>query len=58
MKFFRSLTRPPLGISLKAGTVQYGSFLAAGEADRELGTFSKESTIDKDYIYFEVKLSF
>jgi hypothetical protein len=46
------------GLSLKAGTVQYGSFLPEGDADRELGTFSKSSTIDKDYYYIEVKYSF
>lgn len=46
------------GISLKAGTVQYGSFLAEGDGDRELGTFSKSTTIDRDYYYFEVKFSF
>ncbi|MCX7655113.1 MAG: hypothetical protein N2Z76_01110 [Treponemataceae bacterium] len=46
------------GLSLKVGTVQYGSFLSAGDPDRELGTFSKSSTIDKDYYYIEIKLSF
>lgn len=46
------------GISLKAGTVQYGSFLGEGDADRELGTFSKSSSIDKDYYYLEIKFSF
>lgn len=46
------------GLSLKAGTVHYGSFLPEGDADRELGTFSKSSTIDKDYYYIEVKYSF
>ncbi|NLJ10869.1 MAG: hypothetical protein GX438_11105 [Treponema sp.] len=40
------------------GTVQYGSFLPSGDADRELGTFSKSSSIDKDYYYIEVKYSF
>jgi hypothetical protein len=46
------------GISLKAGTVQYGSFLAEGDTERELGTFSKSTTIDRDYYYLEVKFSF
>lgn len=44
------------GISLKGGTVQYGSFLPEGDTNRELGTFSK--SIDKDYYYIEVKFSF
>ena len=44
------------GISLKGGTVQYGSFLPVGDANRDLGTFSK--SIDKDYYYIEVKFSF
>lgn len=46
------------GLSFKIGTVQYGSFLPSGDADRELGTFSKSSTIDRDYYYIEVKYSF
>ncbi|AEJ18247.1 DUF1302 family protein [Gracilinema caldarium] len=46
------------GISLKAGTVQYGSFLAESDPDRELGTFSKASTIDRGYYYIELKFSF
>uniref|UniRef100_A0A7C3IH42 Uncharacterized protein n=1 Tax=Gracilinema caldarium TaxID=215591 RepID=A0A7C3IH42_9SPIR len=46
------------GISLKGGTVQYGSFLPEGDANRNLGTFSKSTTIDRDYYYIEVKLSF
>ncbi|MEJ5187855.1 MAG: DUF1302 family protein [Breznakiellaceae bacterium] len=45
-------------LSVKVGTVQYGSFLPGGDADRELGTFSKSSTIDRDYFYLEVKYSF
>jgi hypothetical protein len=44
------------GISLKGGTVQYGSFLPEGDTNRDLGTFSK--SIDKDYYYIEVKFSF
>ena len=44
------------GISLKVGTVLYGSFLPVGDANRDLGTFSK--SIDKDYYYIEVKFSF
>jgi len=44
------------GISLKGGTVQYGSFLPVGDANRDLGTFSK--SIDKDYYYIEVKFAF
>ncbi len=46
------------GLSLKVGTVQYGSFLPSEDGNRELGTFSKKSTIDKDYYYIEVKYSF
>ena len=46
------------GVSIKAGTAQYGSFLKSGDPDRELGTFSKSTAIDNDYYYIEVKISF
>lgn len=46
------------GLTVKIGTVQYGSFLAQGDPDRELGTFSKSAAIDNDYFFLELKFSF
>ncbi len=44
--------------SLKLGSSFYGSFLAEGNSDRELGIFSSSDTIDDDNIYIELKYSF
>lgn len=46
------------GVNLKGGAAFYGSFLAAGDPEREWGTFSNSRTIDKDYLYLELRLSF
>lgn len=46
------------GLNLKVGGAVYGSLLSEGDSDRELGTFSKSSVIDNDYVYVELKLDF
>jgi hypothetical protein len=46
------------GINLKGGAAFYGSFRAADDPEREWGTFSNSRTIDKDYVYLELRYSF
>ena len=46
------------GLNLKAGAAFYGSFRADGDLEREWGTFSNFRTIDKDYLFLELRLSF
>ncbi len=46
------------GLNLKGGAAFYGSFRAAGDPEREWGTFSNSRTIDKDYVYLELRYSF
>jgi hypothetical protein len=46
------------GVNLKGGAGFYGSFRDAGDPERVWGTFSNSRTIDKDYLYLELRLSF
>ncbi len=46
------------GVNLKGGAAFYGSFRDSGDKEREWGTFSNSRTIDKDYLYLELRLSF
>lgn len=46
------------GVNLKAGAGLYGSFLAEGDPARAYGTFSNARTIDQDYVFLELRLSF
>jgi len=46
------------GVNLKGGAAFYGSFRDAGDLEREWGTFSNSRTIDKDYLYLELRFSF
>lgn len=46
------------GLNLKAGAAFYGSFRADGDLEREWGTFSNSRTIDKDYLFLELRLNF
>lgn len=46
------------GLNVKFGGVMYDSYLAQGDTDRELGTFSKASIIDDDYVFAELTYAF
>ena len=46
------------GVNIKGGGALYGSFRSVGDPEREWGTFSNSRTIDKDYLYLEMKFSF
>lgn len=46
------------GVNLKGGAAFYGSFRDSGDKEREWGTFSNSRTIDKDYLYLELRFSF
>lgn len=45
------------GLDLKLGAAFYGSFRAVGDIEREYGTFSNKRTIDKDYLFAELRWS-
>lgn len=45
------------GVNLKGGVGFYGSFREEGDLERAWGTFSNSRTIDKDYIYVELRVS-
>jgi len=45
------------GLNLKGGAGFYGSFREEGDLEREWGTFSNKRTIDKDYIFVELRIS-
>jgi len=46
------------GVNLKGGLGFYGSFRAADDPEREWGLFSNSRTIDNDYLYVELRLSY
>lgn len=46
------------GVNLKGGLGLYGSFRASDDPEREWGLFSNERTIDNDYLYVELRLSY
>jgi hypothetical protein len=45
------------GLNLKAGGGLYGSFRSPGDPEREWGLFSNSRTIDKSYLFVELRLS-
>jgi hypothetical protein len=45
------------GVNLKGGAGLYGSFREEDDPEREWGTFSNRRTIDKDYLYLELRVS-
>jgi len=46
------------GVNLKGGLGFYGSFRASDDPEREWGLFSNGRTIDNDYLYVELRLSY
>ena len=45
------------GLNLKTGGGLYGSFRSPGDPEREWGLFSNSRTIDKSYLFLELRLS-
>lgn len=46
------------GVNLKGGLGFYGSFRAPDDPEREWGLFSNERTVDNDYLYVELRVSY